>query len=126
MNGLHLTADLHQCRCSRHFLLGAGTLEAFSIDACQRHGLVVVGRFFHQFADSEGQQAGVTGAVVLAESHLALHTWPEIDAVTLDVYVCNFSADNSRAAQALFDEIIDAFAPEHVERNALKRGQRRG
>ena len=36
-----------------------------------------------------------SGAVLLAESHLAIHTWPERRGVTLDVYVCNFTADNT-------------------------------
>ena len=53
----------------------------------------------------------VTGTVVLAESHFALHTWPEIRGVTLDVYVCNFSADNSALAHGLFAETIAAFTP---------------
>ena len=53
-------------------------------------GLTEVGKFFHQF-DGEG---GVTGMIVLAESHMSLHTWPEKKYVTLDVYVCSFTQDN--------------------------------
>jgi S-adenosylmethionine/arginine decarboxylase-like enzyme len=68
-----------------------------------------------------GQPAGVTGTVVLAESHLAIHTWPEIGAVTLDVYVCNFSGDNSNRAHALFDEVIARFA-RPVEKKEVARG----
>lgn len=122
MHGLHLIADLHGCRCRPGLLLDAPGLEAFCIAACNRHGLAVVGRCFHQFRDGTGQPAGVTGTVVLAESHLAVHTWPEIGGVTLDVYVCNFSADNSDRAQALFAESIAAFAPEQVERQQVARG----
>ena len=65
----------------------------------------------------------MTGTVVLAESHLALHTWPEISSVTLDVYVCNFSGDNSRQAHALFDEIIANFAPARMETKEVTRGR---
>ena len=122
MNGLHLIADLHDCRCPASFLLDATALESFSVDACQRHGLTVVGRLFHAFHDANGQPAGVTGAVVLAESHLALHTWPEIASVTLDVYVCNFSGDNSAQANALFAEIIATFAPARLEKKEVARG----
>ena len=86
------------------------------------HGLTVVGRLFHAFRDAQGQPAGVTGTVVLAESHLAIHTWPEIGAVTLDVYVCNFSGDNSNRAHALFDEVIGRFAPDFVEKKEVARG----
>lgn len=123
MNGLHLIADLHDCRCPPGFLLDASGLETLCVDACLRHGLTVVGRLFHTFHDPDGQPAGVTGTVVLAESHLAVHTWPEIASVTLDVYVCNFSGDNSSNASALFDEVIDHFAPESRQCTRVGRGR---
>ena len=122
MNGLHLIADLHDCRCAPGFLLDAPGLETFCVDACQRHGLTVVGRLFHAFQDAGGQPAGVTGTVGLAESHLAVHTWPEIASVTLDIYVCNFSGDNSEQAHALFDEVITVFSPKRLEKQAVARG----
>jgi S-adenosylmethionine decarboxylase proenzyme len=122
MNGLHLIADLHDCRCAPSFLLDAMRLEAFCVAACTRHGLTVVGRLFHPFRDAAGKPAGVTGTVVLAESHLAVHTWPEVSGVTLDVYVCNFSGDNSARAQALFAEVIASFAPTRLEKKEVARG----
>lgn len=123
MNGLHLIADLHDCRCTPSLLLDAPELEIYCVSACQRHGLTVVGRLFHAFQNTDGQAAGVTGTVILAESHLAIHTWPEIGAVTLDVYVCNFSGDNSARAQALFAEVLARFEPARIERHAVRRGQ---
>jgi spermidine synthase/S-adenosylmethionine decarboxylase len=123
MNGLHLIADLNDCRCASSFLLDALALESFCVDACQGHGLTVVGRLFHTFHDAAGQPAGVTGTVVLAESHLAIHTWPEIASVTLDVYVCNFSGDNSSKARALFEEVIGRFAPENRQCTTVGRGR---
>jgi spermidine synthase/S-adenosylmethionine decarboxylase len=125
MHGLHLFADLHDCRCAPGFLLDAPGLETFCVAACERHGLTVVGRLFHAFRDAAGKPAGVTGAVVLAESHLAVHTWPEVGGVTLDIYVCNFSGDNSERANALFVEVIAAFAPQRMERKAVVRGELR-
>lgn len=122
MNGLHLIADLHNCQCPVSRLLDAPGLQTFCVEACQRHGLTVVGQLFHPFLDATGQAAGVTGTVVLAESHLAIHTWPEIMGVTLDVYVCNFSGDNSAQAHALFDEVIAAFTPSRLETKEVARG----
>ena len=122
MNGLHLIADLLDCRCPADFLFAAPPLEAFCVAACSRNGLTVVGRLFHAFRDSAGNPAGVTGTVVLAESHLAVHTWPEIAGVTLDVYVCNFSADNSSRAHALFTDVIAAFSPGRLETKEVSRG----
>ena len=122
MHGLHLIADLHDCHCAADVLLDAARLEAFCVDACQRHGLTVVGRYFHAFRNAQGQPAGVTGTVVLAESHLAIHTWPELGSVTLDVYVCNFSGDNSARARALFAETIALFTPTTIEKKEVARG----
>jgi spermidine synthase/S-adenosylmethionine decarboxylase len=122
MNGLHLIADLHACRCAPGVLLDAPALESFCVEVCQRHDLTVVGRLFHSFHDTDGRPAGVTGTVVLAESHLAIHTWPEIASVTLDVYVCNFSGDNSHRAQALFKEVIAYFQPLSLAKTEVARG----
>ncbi len=123
MNGLHLIADLHDCHCAPALLLDATSLESYCVDACQRHGLTVVGRLFHAFRDTDGGPAGVTGTVVLAESHLAIHTWPEMAGVTLDVYVCNFIADNRVGARALVAETLARFAPDWVDTSEVVRGQ---
>lgn len=122
MNGLHLIADLHDCRCTPARLCDAASLEADCVEACQRHGLTVVGQLFHPFPPVDGRSGGVTGAVVLAESHLAIHTWPELASVTLDLYVCNYRGDNRPAAQALFNELIRRFAPGQMTRHEVTRG----
>ena len=75
---------------------------------------------FHRFGPADAQ-SGVTGVVLLAESHLAIHTWPELGGVTLDVYVCNYGADNSGKAEALMAALITAFAPVTVSRQRLMR-----
>ena len=62
------------------------------------------------------------GVVVLAESHLSIHTWPEDGYVTLDVYVCNYSTDNRQRAQALFDAVARAFSPAQPHLQRVERG----
>ena len=88
-------------------------------------GLQPVAQLAHIFPPVSGQASGVTATVLLAESHLCVHTWPEQRAATLDVYVCNFGADHSARAQALLQALIDLFAPAHAERHALQRGELR-
>jgi len=121
MRGLHLIAELHDCHCAPRLLADAEALRALCLDVCSVPGLTPVGQVFHQFG-SQAAPAGATGAVVLAESHLAVHTWPEIAAVTLDLYVCNFSQDNSAAARAAFARLLAAFAPERTVQRELARG----
>lgn len=122
MQGLHLTADLHQCRCASAWLLDATLLGVACRDAVQAVGLQAVGELFHAFPATAQGPGGVTATILLAESHLCVHTWPEQGAVTLDVYVCNFGADHSAKAQGLIDALIALFMPAQVQRNALQRG----
>lgn len=125
MQGLHLTADLHGCADDRAALTDPQALRTLCLSSVAAAGLTPVGELFHRFAPAvPGGAAGVTGVVLLAESHLAVHTWPEQQAVTLDVYVCNFGADNSARARQLLAALVEAFAPQHVERHALQRGSR--
>lgn len=111
MQGLHLTADLYDCRCDSELLTNAAQLAALCRRAIDASALTLVDEKYVQFPDHEGQPGGVTGAVLLAESHLAVHSWPERRSVTLDVYVCNFSTDNSAKAERALDLLIEGFDP---------------
>ena len=118
MQGLHLTADLYDCACEASLLRDSAKLQDACVKFATNAGLTVVGEHFHTFAEA----GGVTGLVLLAESHLAIHSWPELQAVTLDVYVCNFRDDNSGKAQRLINALVTLFAPKNVNRNSLLRG----
>jgi len=117
MNGLHLIGDLTGCRCDPQLLCDGGRFETKCVELVRAAGLTPMGVSFHQFEGS-----GYTGTVVLAESHLAIHTWPERAGLTLDVYVCNYSADNSAKARVLFDSIVAVFQPGEVARQEIQRG----
>jgi S-adenosylmethionine decarboxylase len=123
MQGLHLTADLRDCRGDAGLMTEPAALRKLCIEAVQAAGLTPVGELFHHFAPvPDQQQSGITGVVLLAESHLAVHTWPEIGGVTLDAYVCNMSADNSARARALIERLLRAFAAESVQTQQWVRG----
>ncbi len=117
MNGLHILAEFHACAGERRLLDNADALAALCRDACAGAGLTPVAETFHQF-----DGAGATGAVVLAESHLAIHTWPELESVTLDLYVCNFSQDNRAAAERAYETLHAALLPARVTRRDIQRG----
>ena len=126
MQGLHLTADLRGCPIDRAVMTRPQALRGACLAAVRQAGLAPVGELFHRFAPAPGAApdapVGITGVVLLAESHLAVHTWPELGAVTLDVYVCNLGTDNSARAQALMATLVALFEPAQVERHALQRG----
>ena len=118
MHGLHLTADLRGCAPDRAALVDTQALRQLCLQAVSAAGLQPVGELFHRFP----APGGVTGMVLLAESHVAVHTWPELGAVTLDVYVCNLHADNSERALALLTALEAAFAPAAAEHHRVRRG----
>src|SRR5687767_14304856 len=107
MHGLHLTADLRGCRAQLPIMGNADALRRLCLASVSTAGLRPVGELFQAFP----QPGGVTGMVLLAESHLAVHTWPELASVTLDVYVCNLLTDNSARAENLLALLEAAFAP---------------
>jgi S-adenosylmethionine decarboxylase len=123
MQGLHLTADLSGVRADLPEMLYPAALQALCVAAVTQAGLGAVAELFHRFTPAAGEtQSGITGVVLLAESHLAVHTWPELGGVTLDVYVCNMGADNSAKARALMAALISAFAPTLAREQVLLRG----
>lgn len=121
MNGLHILAEFHDCACGPATMREPQVLRRLCLAACEEAGLSVVGEVFHGFG-TPAAPAGATGAVVLAESHLAVHTWPELDAVTLDLYVCNYSQDNRDAAEAAYRSLAAAFRPGRIVRRNVERG----
>ena len=122
MQGLHLTADLHDCQCAPPWLTDAQLLGERCTRAVEAAGLQAVGQLFHTFPATPDGAGGVTATVLLAESHLCVHTWPELRGATLDVYVCNFGADHSAQAHALMDTLLALFEPGRVERHEIARG----
>ena len=116
--GLHLIGDLYGCICDSRLMLDAAYLEEFCKARVAAADLTSVGSLFHSF----GEGGGVTGVVVLAESHLSIHTGPESGYVTLDVYVCNYSANNRPKAEQLFAELQTAFAPAQPQVQRVERG----
>ena len=123
MEGLHLTADLAGRRCDPALLTDGAQLADLCTTLTVAAGLTVVADRWHRFPDHAGSPGGVTGMLLLAESHLAVHTWPELGGITLDVYVCNFSEDNSEKARRLMSELEDAFQPMRSHRQHLHRGR---
>jgi S-adenosylmethionine decarboxylase proenzyme len=123
VKGLHIIADLYGCR-NREMLASSAMLREACVAACQDVGLRVLGDHFYQFEGLEAKQVGgATGAVVFAESHLAIHTWPERNGATLDVYVCNVTCDNSAKAEKLFEVIAAKLQPDETMVERVWRGR---
>lgn len=126
MQGLHLTNDLSGCVQPSALMTDPAVLRQLCLAAVAEVGLQAVGALFHRFTPQpcqDSETVGVTGVVLLAESHLAVHTWPEQAAVTLDVYVCNLGQDNGAPARALMRRLTLAFQASAENPQALQRGR---
>ena len=90
----------------------AETWEALLPEACRAAGATVLGAQVHQF-----RPEGVTGVVLLAESHASVHTWPEAGLVTLDVFTCG-ALDTA----AIVEAVRQRLAPVRERVTAVARG----
>ena len=77
----HLLVELHECAAER--LNDVAALRALMHHAAQAAAATVVGEAFHRYAPQ-----GVTGVLLLEESHFSVHTWPEAGYAALDFYTC--------------------------------------
>ena len=117
VSGHHWLLDLSDCACPRELLALADDLGPRMCELAVQAGMTVVGSCFHQFSPE-----GVTGAVLLAESHLAVHTWPEKRFVAPDVYVCAHNANNLRRGQALSALLVALFDSRRFDQREVTRG----
>ncbi len=107
--GMHLLVDLW----------GAGALnDPAVIDVALREaalaaGATILHSHFHHFSPN----GGVSGVVVLAESHISIHTWPERNFAAIDIFMCG-ACDPHKAVPVL----RAAFTPERVELSEQRRG----
>ena len=117
MDGVHLLGEWYQCRADLPEMARMEALRDLCLRCAASSGMTIVGDSFHQFMPQ-----GVTGTVLLAESHLAVHTWPEHGFVTIDVYVCNYTTDNSAKAERLFRSMEEALQPQRSYFKSIRRG----
>ncbi len=81
-SGVHLLADLHGVDPA--LLRDAGAINALLRRAALAAGARILHGHFHTF----GAGGGVTGVLLLAESHISIHTWPETGFAAADIFMC--------------------------------------
>lgn len=108
--GSHLLADLSGIHASR--LSDCDELEVLLRSAAAAAGARVLHSHFHGF----GAGMGVTGVVLLAESHISIHTWPEDGFAAVDIFMCGASRP-----QIALDVIQAALGPRSCQLNTVRR-----
>ncbi|HEB83616.1 MAG TPA: S-adenosylmethionine decarboxylase proenzyme [Bacteroidetes bacterium] len=96
--GRQLVVEFYDCR--REKLDDLEGIEAAMLDAALASGATVVEKVFHRFSPW-----GVSGVVVIAESHLAIHTWPEYGYAAVDLFTCGEEVDPMKGFEVLRAEL---------------------
>lgn len=104
--GLHLMAEWYECGAAHGLMAVEQLVRSACVAATEAAELTAVGDRFCVLDDG-----GVSGMVLLAESHLAIRTWPATAGVALDVFVCNHRADNRQKARTLYDLLRAQYRP---------------
>ena len=94
--GRHLLVELNDC--NREALNNLDHVREVMVKAAVDCGAVVLGDSFHRFSPQ-----GISGVVVIAESHLSVHTWPEYGYAAADVFTCGTTVDPQIAAEVLIE-----------------------
>ncbi|WP_373976060.1 adenosylmethionine decarboxylase [Chitinibacter sp. SCUT-21] len=109
--GRHLIADLQGCDVAA--LADPALIAKAMLAAAQAGQATVLQQHFHHF----GAGQGVTGMLLLMESHISIHTWPEHGYAAVDLFMCG--AANAEAALAVLEQLLRA---QRIERQVMIRG----
>ncbi|MTI95678.1 MAG: S-adenosylmethionine decarboxylase proenzyme [Firmicutes bacterium] len=109
--GRHVLAEIYGCK--EEILNDIQTVEKIMVKAALVAGAEVREVAFHKFSPQ-----GVSGVVVISESHLAIHTWPELGYAAVDVFTCGDTVDPWVSC----NYIKDNFSAERLEAKEVKRG----
>jgi S-adenosylmethionine decarboxylase len=96
--GRHILVELYDC--DREALNDLDLIREVMLQAAVDCGAVVMGESFHRFSPQ-----GVSGVVVIAESHISIHTWPEYGYAAADVFTCGTSVNPEIAAEVLIKRL---------------------
>lgn len=96
--GTHLLLELRGC--NEQLLDDLDYVQESMIGAAKEAGATIIGESFHKF-----KPRGVTGIVAIAESHLAIHTWPEHRYAAVDIFTCGTTFEPQKAAQLIIDRL---------------------
>ena len=109
--GLHILADLYGVAADK--IDRVEDIRELLEGAVKYADLTKISSHYYQF-----QPHGATGVILLAESHISIHTWPEHGIATVDVYTCG---DPSKAYRAM-DYIIANLSPTRIDKQVHDRG----
>ena len=109
--GRHLVAELSGIEAA--LLSDPDQISTLLVAAAKASGATVLSSHMHHFGDGQG----VTGVVLLAESHMSIHTWPEYGYAAIDIFVCGACTPEAALAR-----VVAALRPTSSTSQVLSRG----
>lgn len=116
MKGTQIIASFIKCK-SRTLLVDKIKFKTKIVNCIKKAKLTEIGCKIHKFKNQ-----GITGVFLLAESHVAIHTWPELNnSLTLDIFVCNYMQDNTKKAKKLYKLLKVIYSPKKTNEKQINR-----
>ncbi|MCG9876074.1 MAG: adenosylmethionine decarboxylase [Leptospiraceae bacterium] len=109
--GKHVIAEFYDC--DHESINNHELVETIMLEACEISGATVIKPSFHKF-----NPHGVSGCIVISESHFTIHTWPEYGYAAVDVFTCGDLIDN----QAALNYMREKFGARNVSVVEMNRG----
>ena len=109
--GRHVLAEFFEC--DPNTLNSIDKVEKYMMEAALECGATIVQKCFHMFSPY-----GVSGVVIISESHLAIHTWPELGYAAADLFTCGSKCDPKVA----YEFLKNKFCSKNASFTELKRG----
>ncbi len=109
--GRHVLAEFFEC--DPNVLNNPKLIEKFMVESALECGATIVEKCFHMFSPY-----GVSGVIIISESHLAIHTWPELGYAAVDLFTCGEKCDPKIA----YEYLKKCFGSKNASYSKLMRG----
>ena len=112
--GLHIISEFNSTQ--QHLLTSSHSFRKFLDGLIAGHSLCKVGEVYHDF-----DGGGFTAVVCLTESHISIHTWPEFQLATFDVFLSNYQHINDEKARGIYKDVLEFYNGTELQKNEIKR-----
>ena len=109
--GKHFIIDLWFCECD---IENIELIKNKLIELVEKLNFNIVEAFFHKFSPY-----GLSGVIIISESHVAIHTYPEYEYVSIDIYTCNPNID----LKYIINDVVNIFKPKKIKIDVIDRGK---
>ena len=108
----HQIIDFYNC--DKDILSNSSLVKSYFVKSAELANATIVSQKFHEFSPY-----GLTGVLVITESHISIHTWPEYGYAAIDVFSCCDKLDHKR----LVESLKGSLKAEKVKSKSIKRGR---